>query len=85
MTESLAFRYLSQSEITNKDLKFTIRCYDKYDGYWFDVLEAMGVTLDTALEKWNECTENGTVYTKFEDGCYYAIFRADTRMIFSDR
>lgn len=57
--------------------KFVVRLYDRFDG-WIDV--ASGLSWEDALTRWNEETENGTKMTKFEDGDYWAIYPADTRM-----
>jgi len=60
--------------------RFTVRLYDQYDGYWIDIKK--NLSKDEAIERWNEGTKNGTQYTSYEEGAYYDIFPADTRMIF---
>lgn len=51
-----------------------------FDG-WIDITGP--VSAEEAAVKWNECTKNGTEKTKYEDGDYYKIFPADTRMIWT--
>lgn len=58
---------------------FQLRMYDKYDGYWINITEA--VTLEAAQEAFNAKTHNGTRNTRYEDGHYYAVFPAATRML----
>ena len=59
---------------------FIVRCYDKFDGYWFDVTKA--ISLKEAKKVYNKSTKNGTWHICYEDGTYYRIFPADTQMIF---
>jgi hypothetical protein len=49
-----------------------------FDG-WIDVTSPVSET--EALRIWNEYTKNGTRNTKYEDGDYYKIFDANTRMV----
>jgi hypothetical protein len=62
------------------DELFIVRLYDMFDG-WIDITKP--VTKEEADRVWNEHTENGTENTKYADGDYYAIFPADTRMLFT--
>lgn len=62
--------------------KYTLRHYDAYDHYWFDVKANIGYQEAKAL--WLEETKNGTRYTQYSDGAYFDIFPADTRMIFNE-
>jgi len=72
-------RRLRDLEATRKaGGKFTVRLFDKFDG-WIDV--ARDLSWEDALDRWNKETENGTRMTKYEDGDYWAIYPADTRMV----
>lgn len=64
--------------------KYTLRHYDAYDHYWFDIPGTVGVSYEEAIKKWAERTKMGTQFTKYSDGAYYEIFPADTRMIFDE-
>lgn len=60
--------------------KFTLRVWDGMDGCWCDCETGDKITV---LTHWAERTRNGTEKTKFADIDYYAIFPADTRMLWS--
>ncbi len=62
------------------DELFIVRLWDMFDG-WMDITKPL--TKEEADNVWNEYTNNGTKMTKFSDGDYYAIFPANTRMIFT--
>lgn len=62
------------------DNLFIVRLWDGMDGIWCDVSEP--VTKQEADRIWNERTENGTKSTKYADIDYYAIFPADTAMLY---
>ena len=57
-----------------------VRLYDGFDGKWMNVTSP--VSYDEALQVWNERTANGTKNRSFSDINYYAIFPADTTMLF---
>jgi len=57
--------------------KYVVRLFDMFDG-WIDISSA--VSKEEAEEIWAKETKNGTKNTKYEDGDYYAIFPANTRM-----
>ena len=59
---------------------FVVRLWDMFDG-WMDITGA--VSKEEATRVWNERTNNGTQNTKYSDGDYYAIYPADTRMLFT--
>lgn len=59
-----------------------VRLYDGFDRQWMDVSKP--VPEDEAQRIWNEKTKNGTERTKYADIDYYAIFPADTRMLYSE-
>lgn len=59
---------------------YVVRLYDMFDG-WMDITGPL--TQAQANDEWNKRTANGTIKTKYADGDYYAIFPADTRMVFS--
>ena len=61
------------------DEKYTVREYDYFDNLWFDLTAS--VSKKEAIKEWDKHTKNGTERTKYEDKCYIAIFRADTRML----
>lgn len=56
---------------------FIVRLYDMFDG-WIDVSREL--SKEEAEKELNLNTENGTKNTKYEDGSYYCIFPAVTRM-----
>jgi hypothetical protein len=68
-------------EVLYEDLSrlFIVRCYDRYERYWFDV--SSPVKEEDARRIWNEKTHDGEMYTCYEDGTYYEIFRANTTML----
>jgi hypothetical protein len=57
---------------------FVVRLWDMFDG-WIDI--SGPITQTEAARIWNERTTNGTRKTKYEDGDYYRIFPANTRML----
>lgn len=61
---------------------FIVRLYDGFDNQWIDVSEP--VTKEEADKIWNERTKNGKGNIEFADIDYYAIFPAETKMLFSD-
>jgi hypothetical protein len=60
---------------------FIVRLYDGFDHEWMDITEP--VTRQEADKIWNERTKNGTEKTKYDDIDYFAIFPADTTMLYS--
>lgn len=58
-----------------KEYGYIVRKWDIFDG-WTNVSQTL--TQEQAENVWNELTHNGTRHCKYMDGCYYAIFRADT-------
>lgn len=62
--------------------KFIVRMWDMFDG-WADITGPL--TQAEADVVWNEKTNNGTRNTKYADGDYYAIYPADTKMIFTPK
>ena len=62
---------------------FVVRLYDGFDHEWMDISDE--VSKEEAQRIWNNETGNGTHNTKFDDGDYYCIFPADTKMLFSSR
>ena len=57
-----------------------VRLWDMFDG-WIDV--SGPVSEEEATRIYNKYTNNGTKKTKFADGDYYAIFPADTKMLYT--
>ena len=57
-----------------------VRLFDMFDG-WLDITSA--ISLEEAEKIWNEKTNNGTRNTSYDDGDYYKVFPADTRMIYT--
>lgn len=57
-----------------------VRLWDMMDG-WIDISKP--IKQEDALKIWNERTHNGTRNTRYADGDYYAIFDADTKMIYT--
>lgn len=65
--------------VTPKDSDlYIVRLFDMFDG-WTDVSEPL--PQNQAQEVWNTKTQHGKVKTKFEDGDYYKVFPANTRML----
>lgn len=60
--------------------KYIVRLWDMFDG-WVDV--SGPISKEEANLLWNEKTGNGTHSTQYNDGDYYAIFPADTTMVFT--
>lgn len=60
--------------------KFIVRLWDGMDGIWCDVTGA--VSKEEADRVWNEKTSNGTKSTSYNDIDYYAVFPADTTMLY---
>ena len=60
---------------------FIVRFYDGFDNQWMDVSEPINrADADALFEK---LTMHGAKNTSYADIDYYAIFPADTRMIYS--
>jgi len=72
-------RVLASLKKTGSNL-FVVRLWDMFDG-WIDITEP--VDREEANRVWNEKTANGTKKTTYDDGDYYRVFPADTRMIFT--
>lgn len=60
---------------------YVVRLYDGFDNQWMDITKPAPKA--EAEKVWNERTKNGTEKTKYGDIDYYAIYPADTRMIYS--
>lgn len=60
---------------------YVVRFYDGFDNLWMDITRP--VSKKEAEAVLSERTEKGTKNTKYADIDYYAVFKADTRMIFS--
>lgn len=60
--------------------KFVLRMFDMFDG-WLDLTGPL--SKEEAEKKWQEYTKNGTEHTKYEDGDYYRVFEANTKMIYT--
>lgn len=66
-----------------KTTLYVVRFYDGMDNVWMNV--SCRVTKEEATRLWNEKTDNGKRNTKFADIDYYAIFPADTVMLYRDK
>ena len=62
----------------NSEQLFVVRLYDMFDG-WLDISGEL--PLPKAIAIWDEKTDKGTHNVCFEDGDYYSIFPANTRML----
>lgn len=60
--------------------KYTLRFYDSFDNYWFDIKR--DISYQEARSLWLRETQGGKLYTEYRDGAYYDIFPADTRMVY---
>lgn len=67
-------------EVSGEKL-WQVRRYDRLCGYWVNITDA--VSHKAALEVFNFQTDNGTKNAKYEDGQYYVVFPADTKMLHS--
>lgn len=70
-------------DMGNNPLLYIVRVYDYFDNIWIDVSSPL--SQENAQALWNQKTCNGTQKCKFEDRDYYAIFPADTVMLFSSQ
>lgn len=61
-------------------MKKIVRFWDMFDG-WIDITGP--IPSEEAERIWNEKTDNGKHNVKYADGDYYAIFDADTKMVFT--
>lgn len=59
---------------------YQVRMHDRYEHRWFD--HKGPCSYEEALALWNEKTKDGTRYTCYDDGTYYDIFPAHTRMLY---
>ncbi len=66
----------------NASKQFVVRLYDGFDNQWCDITGP--ISKAEADKVWNEKTNKGTKAAKYSDIDYYAIFPADTKMVFSD-
>lgn len=64
----------------SKNKKYIVRLWDMFDG-WIDI--SGPVSKKEAQAIWNKETKNGKCNTKYSDGDYYAIFPANTKMIYT--
>ncbi len=63
-----------------EELLYIVRLWDMFDG-WIDISKP--ISKAEADKLWNEKTCHGTINTKYVDGDYYAIFPADTKMVYT--
>lgn len=56
---------------------YIVRLWDMFDG-WIDITRPIPKTEADAI--WNKKTNNGTEKTHYNDGDYYKVFSANTRM-----
>ena len=62
--------------------RYTVRQWDGMDMCWSDV--AVDKTPLAALEEWDRRTKGGTERFRFDQIDYYAIFPAETKMLYDD-
>lgn len=58
-----------------------VRLYDGGEGTWLDVFGP--ASHEECMTYWKQKTANGTRNTKYQDFDYWAIFPADTKMVYS--
>lgn len=75
-----AMQPINRSE--KPDTLFVVRLYDGFDNQWIDI--SRPVSKEEADKILAEKTHNGTTQTKYSDIDYYAIFPANTQMIYSN-
>jgi hypothetical protein len=71
------------TNMSNKSSLYIVRLYDYFDNMWIDVSSPL--SQKDAQDLWNQKTDNGTKKCKIEHCDYYAIFPADTVMLFSSK
>lgn len=81
LTEAITPPHRVYHETLAEEGLYIVRLWDGMDEHWIDMTTPM--CKEAALLVWNEYTENGTRHTKYDDIDYYAIFPADTIMIYS--
>jgi hypothetical protein len=64
-----------------KEELFVVRLFDGMDFKWMDVSDP--VPKDEARKIWTQKTEDGAKSASYFDIDYYAIFPADTKMVFA--
>lgn len=65
------------AEVLEEDM-YVVRLYDMMDG-WIDVSGPL--TSSAAVELWRQKTDGGTKNVRYEDGDYYKVFPAGTKML----
>ena len=61
--------------------RYIVRLYDMFDGWLSAWPDNNGVTWGEAVAYWAKHTNNGTRNTRYDDGDYWDIFPAGTRML----
>lgn len=61
---------------------YVVRLYDGMDYAWMDVSGKL--SWEDAVAVWNEKTDGGTSKVCFGDIDYYAVFPAESRMLYSE-
>lgn len=61
---------------------YTLRMHDSFDHGWIDCTGFVSKPWDECLAEWNRETSNGTRLTQYSDREYYAIFPANTTMVY---
>ncbi len=72
---------MSDANETGHAKLYVVRNFDINDG-WLDVTGFL--SKEAADAEWLRLTEGGTRWTRFEELSYYAIFPANTRMLYSE-
>lgn len=62
---------------------YVVRLWDGFDNEWMDVSEP--VSREEADRIWNEKTDNGSKGVGYDDIDYYAVYPANTTMVFSEQ
>lgn len=70
--------------VSDLENKYVVRLWDWYDG-WIDCWDLKPCSHEEATAYWNSKTNNGTIHhnEKYVRSHYYAIFPANTRMIYT--
>lgn len=67
---------------------YIVRLYDGWDGEWMDVTAPCKKDVADAICETNNAARGGSLAGKrtgsYSDGDYYAVFPADTKMMFSE-
>jgi len=77
--EGAAWSRQAAAPATEEKVLFTVRMYDRHENRWFDILGR--VSREEAEARWQRETQGGTQNIQYNEGLYYEIFPAKTKML----